>query len=223
MPGYIKLFRDLKEHELWKIKRKFSKAEAWIDIIFRCNHKCERILHGYQKLLVKRGQFISSNYELGNEWGWSESSARKFIEYCVESGMMKIFPTKKYTLYEVSNYCVYQGVDTEGFEQVTERTENAQKTHKKRTARAQKTPNNNDNNDNNEKKDIYITAQHLSMSKEEYDKLVSEYGKEKVDDKIDHARNYAKLKNYKSLYLTLDNWLKKDKPPDILPGQVILE
>jgi hypothetical protein len=57
----------------------------------------------------------------------------------------------------------------------------------------------------------YITAQHLSMTKEEYEKLTSEYGQQSVDDKIDYARNYAKLKNYKSLYLTLNNWLKADK------------
>lgn len=57
----------------------------------------------------------------------------------------------------------------------------------------------------------YISAQHLSMTKEEYDKLTAEYGQQSVDSKIDYARNYAKLKNYKSLYLTLNNWLKADK------------
>ena len=57
----------------------------------------------------------------------------------------------------------------------------------------------------------YISAQHLSMTKDEYEKLTSEYGQQSVDDKIDYARNYAKLKNYNSLYLTLNNWLKADK------------
>lgn len=66
-------------------------------------------------------------------------------------------------------------------------------------------------------KDIYITVQHLSLSTSEYNKLVSEYGKPLVDSKIAYAENYAKLKNYKSLYLTINNWLKKDaedKPTD---------
>ena len=57
----------------------------------------------------------------------------------------------------------------------------------------------------------YISVQHLSMTKDEYEKLTSEYGQETVDNKIDYARNYAKLKNYKSLYLTLNNWLKADQ------------
>lgn len=69
----------------------------------------------------------------------------------------------------------------------------------------------------NKSKDKYISAQHLSMTKEEYDKLVDQYGKVAVDDKVEYAENYTKLKNYKSLYLTLNKWLKKDaedKPKD---------
>jgi predicted phage replisome organizer len=61
------------------------------------------------------------------------------------------------------------------------------------------------------KKDIYITVQTLTMSKEEYDKLVSLYGKSAVDNKIEYAENYKALtKKYVDLYRTLNNWLKSD-------------
>lgn len=76
------------------------------------------------------------------------------------------------------------------------------------------------------KKDIYISVQTLSMSEEEYNKLVALYGKSAVDEKIEYARNYKKLKNYVSLYLTLNNWLRKDCPPEGKgkpESQVILE
>jgi hypothetical protein len=63
----------------------------------------------------------------------------------------------------------------------------------------------------NKKKDIYITAQNLTLTKAEYEKLVDQYGKSAVDSKIEYARNYKKLKNYVSLYKTLNNWLKADK------------
>jgi predicted phage replisome organizer len=62
----------------------------------------------------------------------------------------------------------------------------------------------------NKNKDIYISSQHLSMSEDEYNKLVEIFGDVAVLAKIDYSRNYAKLKNYKSLYLTLKNWLEKD-------------
>lgn len=61
------------------------------------------------------------------------------------------------------------------------------------------------------KKDIYISCQHLSMTEVDYKKLVEAYGEQAVKDKLEYAENYAKLKNYKSLYLTLNNWLKADK------------
>jgi len=65
---------------------------------------------------------------------------------------------------------------------------------------------------NNKKilEEIFITAQHLTMTEKEYNNLVSEYGKPIVDDKIEYAKNYSKLNKYTSLYLTLNNWLKKD-------------
>jgi hypothetical protein len=54
------------------------------------------------------------------------------------------------------------------------------------------------------------------MTKKEYDKLIILYGQITVDEKVEYARNYAKLKNYVSLYRTLYNWLKSDKssPPN---------
>jgi hypothetical protein len=71
----------------------------------------------------------------------------------------------------------------------------------------------------------FIKCQHLSMTKEEYDTLVLKYGQKAVDDKIEYARNYKKLKNYISLYLTLNNWLKKDKQdkPAKATGNIFLE
>ena len=60
------------------------------------------------------------------------------------------------------------------------------------------------------KKNKFIVSQMLSMTEEEYNKLVLAYGKEIVDDKIEYSRNYAKLKTYTSLYLTLNKWLKNE-------------
>lgn len=67
--------------------------------------------------------------------------------------------------------------------------------------------------------DIYITVQHLTMSKQEFDKLVSSFGELAVRKKIEHAENYAKLKNYTSLYLTLNNWLNADTEQQKASGE----
>jgi hypothetical protein len=208
MPGYIKLFRDLQENFLWQ-EKPFTRAQAWIDMMFRCNHICKQMGPQHQSIWVLRGQFLLSNIKLGEAWGWSEKKVRRFMKYLVEQGMIKYFSFNKFCVYELTKYAEYQALDNEVFQE-----SRAERKPSRRRTKAEQTPtNNNDNNDNNDKKvlkDIYMTVQHLSISKEDYEKLVAEFGKELVDSKIRYAENYAKLKNYKSLYLTLNNWLKSD-------------
>jgi len=70
---------------------------------------------------------------------------------------------------------------------------------------------------------VYIKCQHLSITEEEYKKLTNKYGKQKVEDKIEHARNYKGLNKYVSLYLTLNNWLKKDIANKKSTGNIFLQ
>ena len=86
------------------------------------------------------------------------------------------------------------------------------KTPKKPQRNPKKTPNVNVNvnvNDNvNE--NIYRKFAHLQINLDDYEKLVNEYGSEKVIDIIDQIENYKGNTKYKNLYLTAKNWLKRD-------------
>ncbi len=57
----------------------------------------------------------------------------------------------------------------------------------------------------------HIKIQHLTVSKEEHEKLVAEYGLDTVKSVYEGMTNYAKLKDYKSGYLTANNWCKRRK------------
>ena len=59
-------------------------------------------------------------------------------------------------------------------------------------------------------KEIEDNHTHLTISNSNYDKFVKTYGKSITDDYISRILNYEGNKKYKSLSMTLRNWIKKD-------------
>ena len=80
--GYIKLWRKFQEDSLWKKKRHFSRAEAWIDII-------AFLARGIDQGTQKRGQFYGSDRVLAKRWGWSKTAVRRFKSHLMSQNMIK--------------------------------------------------------------------------------------------------------------------------------------
>ena len=76
------------------------------------------------------------------------------------------------------------------------------------------TTNNNKKNDNNDKKLKEKYSEFVSLTEDEYSKLIEKFGESDTKDKIENLNNYigSTGKKYKSHYHTILNWSKKNQP-----------
>lgn len=139
--GWIKLHRKIQDHWIWQEKRKFSKAEAWIDLLMMVNHEDKKVPLGNELILVKRGQRITSIRQLCDRWGWSNTKVTQFLKMMQTDGMLTVKSDTKKTVIAIENYDVYQSRKDE------KTTENS---HEDDTKQTQKHTNKNDKNDKNE-------------------------------------------------------------------------
>lgn len=85
---------------------------------------------------------------------------------------------------------------------------------KQKRSKTQANVNVNVNVNDNVNENIYRKFAHLQISVIDYEKLVKDYGTQKVIDILDQIENFAGNKKYKNLYLTAKNWLKREAKND---------
>jgi len=110
--GWIKLHRQIRNSEFYKEPRKFSKNEAWIDILLRTNHKDTDD--------IKPGSLSISYGELAKAWNWSKTTVWDFIHYLAKQNMITIIKTQprtasrtdSRTVATIVNWSLYQSKGT---------------------------------------------------------------------------------------------------------------
>ena len=125
--GFIFLFRDIKDHWLWKDKP-FARGQAFIDLVFKASHKPNKMVFNGQIVNIERGEFITSIAKLSTEWGWSRHKTKDFLDALANDNIITLKSDNKKTTIKVLKYDVYQG---------SEKTKRTSKGHQKDIKRTQ--------------------------------------------------------------------------------------
>ena len=105
--GYIKIYRDIREHWIWDIKP-YDKARAWIDLIMVANHEEKTIVFDGVPMTIKRGQHMTSLSTLAERWGWTRSKVKRFLDVLKSEQMCNTKRNRRGTLITIVNYGIYQ-------------------------------------------------------------------------------------------------------------------
>jgi DNA replication protein DnaD len=113
MQGWIKLHRKVQEHWIYQEDRKFSKYEAWLDLIMLANHKQTTVILGNELVETQSGQVITSEVKLMKKWNWGKTKLRTFLGLLESDGMIVKKTDRKKTIITICNYRVYHENETE--------------------------------------------------------------------------------------------------------------
>lgn len=223
MAGWISLHRSIEKHWLYEEERKFSRFEAWVDLLLMVNHADNKIMIDGKLVTVKRGQRITSLRKLGDRWNWSLTKVDAFLKLLEEDKMIVLKKDTKKTLVTIVNYDIYQNNDLE--KRHRKDSEKTVKEHRKDSEKTQKKTNNNVNKENNDNKVISssnndnfktvvnayqdnieqnpapVTFQKIQQDFTDYGKDIMMYAIEKSALKNNH--------NYSFINYLLNDWKKK--------------
>jgi hypothetical protein len=225
--GWIKLHRKIFDNPMY-FSEPFTRMQAWIDLLLLANHSGQYFYIRGNRVDVKRGEVAHSMESLAQRWKWSRGKVLRYISQLENSQMIVQQKSHVITKLSITNYNTYQSDGT------TDSTTDGQQTVQ------QTDTNKNDKNDKNENKEretrtqqpkstnpdyikfnnwIQEKAPYCSnprnfphqITEEEFIKLKKKYSGQQIADIVEKIENRKDLrKRYSNLYLTVNNWIKKE-------------
>lgn len=108
--GWITLHRQIQNNPLWQAE-KFTKGQAWIDLLMEANHKEMHIMLRGIKINLMRGQTAKALKTFARNWRWSEWRVRNFFNYLQGEGMITYTAGNTTTITTILNYEQYQNMN----------------------------------------------------------------------------------------------------------------
>jgi len=187
--GWIKIHRKLLD---WEWYDEPNVMRLFLHLLLKANHKDK----SYRGTVIKKGTLLTGRDLLAKETGLSIQQIRTAINKLKSTNEITIKTNKQGSVIQIVKYAEYQILTNKV-------------TNKQPDSNQQLTTN---KNVKKEKKLVYRSFDHLSITVEDVRKLDKEYTKKQIDSILDSIENYAKNKSYTSLYLTAKKWLAKEYP-----------
>lgn len=108
MEGWIKIYRQIRNHWIWKDKEPFDKRSAWIDLLLSVNHKSKKIPFENDFIEIERGQTLTSIKQLAERWSWSRHKVSDYLNQLEQDTMIVQIRDTRKTLISIVNYSKYQ-------------------------------------------------------------------------------------------------------------------
>ncbi len=108
MEGWIKIYRQIRNHWIWKDKEPFDKRSAWIDLLLSVNHKSKKVPFENDFIEIERGQTLTSIKQLAEKWSWSRHKVSDYLNQLEQDTMIVQVRDTRKTLISIVNYSKYQ-------------------------------------------------------------------------------------------------------------------
>jgi len=108
--GYLPIWRKFfEEHPFWQEKRKFSKAEAWIDILVNTHFELQpkqRLIRG-RMVTIEYGQCLMTTRYCGQRWGWHKTTVQRFLDMLSKMEQISVKCVQQMSIITVLNFEKY--------------------------------------------------------------------------------------------------------------------
>ena len=115
--GWVSIHRKLANSDLW-LSEKFTKGQAWVDLILLANHKKSEIKIRGNKVVVGRGEVGWSEEALALRWRWSRGKVSRFKKWLKQDNRIDIKESKVLSVITILNYNEYQQIKQQTIQQM---------------------------------------------------------------------------------------------------------
>lgn len=205
--GWIKLHRKIQDHWIYQENRKFSKYEAWLDLLMMASHKDTKFLLGRELIELKKGSFVTSELKLMERWSWGKEKLRTFLKMLENDQMIIKKSDRRKTVIIVCNYSIYHESEEESRPQAD---------HRQTTGRPQADTIKNVKNVKNEKEKIpYVDIiDYLNLKTGKKFSSKSEANKKLISGRFGEGRTLEEFKHV--IDVKCEQWINNNEMSDYL-------